>query len=62
MMPAPGAKVDAMSSWIDGFGFMTMERTGGDSWHVVVHDRDGKEKNTCEIQGRRSRCAVAQVK
>jgi len=61
MPPAPGVRLEAMSSWIDGFGFMTMERTGADRWHVVVHDRDGKEKNTCEIEGRRSRCAVAQV-
>lgn len=61
MMPAPGARTDAMSSWVDGFGFMTMERTGADAWHVVVHDRDGKEKTTCEVKGSKSRCAVAQV-
>jgi hypothetical protein len=60
-MPAPGALVESMSSWIDGFGFMTMERTGVDTWHVIVHDRDGKTRNTCEIEGRRSRCAVVQV-
>ncbi|WP_075791389.1 metallophosphoesterase family protein [Massilia putida] len=59
--PAPGATLDAMSSWIDGFGFMTMERTGPDTWHVVVHDRDGKTRNTCTVQGRRSTCAVPQV-
>ena len=59
--PAPGADVETMSSWIDGFGFMTMERTGADRWQVIVHDRDGKTRNTCEIEGRRSRCAVAQV-
>lgn len=59
--PAPGAEVDTMSSWIDGFGFMTMERTGADTWQVIVHDRDGRTRNTCEIEGRRSRCAVAQV-
>jgi hypothetical protein len=59
---APGAVVEAMSSWIDGFGFMTMERRGADRWEVVVHDRDGRERNTCTVEGRRSRCAVAQVR
>jgi hypothetical protein len=50
-----------MSSWIDGFGFMTMERTGPDTWQVVVHDRDGKPRNTCTVRGRHSACAVPQV-
>jgi hypothetical protein len=59
--PAPGAVLEAMSSWIDGFGFMTMERTGPDTWTVVVHDRDGRERNTCTVAGRHSRCAVPQV-
>lgn len=59
--PAPGAVLEAMSSWIDGFGFMTMERTGPDAWRVIVHDRDGKERNTCTVEGRHSRCAVPQV-
>jgi hypothetical protein len=59
--PAPGAVVEAMSSWIDGFGFMTMERRGTDRWDVVVHDRDGKERNTCTVEGHRSRCALPQV-
>jgi hypothetical protein len=59
--PAPGAVLEALSSWIDGFGFMTMERTGPDAWRVVVHDRDGRARNTCDVQGRHSRCAVPQV-
>lgn len=59
--PAPGAILEAMSSWIDGFGFMTMKRTGPDTWTVIVHDRDGKERNTCTVEGRHSRCAVPQV-
>jgi hypothetical protein len=59
--PAPGATVEAMSSWIDGFGFMTMERTGLATWHVVVHDRDGRARTTCTVTGRHSRCAVPQV-
>jgi hypothetical protein len=60
--PAPGAVVEAMSSWIDGFGFMTMERRGADRWDVVVHDRDGRERNSCTVEGRRSRCALPQVR
>jgi hypothetical protein len=59
--PAPGAVVEAMSSWIDGFGFMTMERRGPDRWDVVIHDRDGRERNSCTVEGRHSRCAMPQV-
>jgi hypothetical protein len=59
--PAPGAVVEAMSSWIDGVGFMTMERRGADRWEVVIHDRDGRERNTCVVEGRHSRCALPQV-
>jgi hypothetical protein len=59
--PAPGAVVEAMSSWIDGFGFMTMERRGADRWEVVIHDRDGLERNRCTVEGRHSRCAMSQV-
>ncbi|MGJ9416513.1 metallophosphoesterase [Massilia sp. CMS3.1] len=59
--PAPGAIVENMSSWIDGFGFMTMERTGPDAWLVKVWDLDGRERNSCRVEGRKSRCAVAQV-
>ena len=60
--PAPGAIVATMSSWIDGFGFMTMERTGLDSWLVKVMDRDGRQRNRCTVKGKDSRCDVAQVK
>jgi hypothetical protein len=60
--PAPGAVVEAMSSWIDGFGFMTMERTGTEKWLVKVHDRDGRERNSCVVEGKKSRCAMPQVK
>jgi hypothetical protein len=59
--PAPGAVVDAFSSWVDGFGFMTMERRASDGWHVEIHDVTGKVMNTCEIKGRASRCAKDQV-
>jgi hypothetical protein len=60
-VPAPGTVIEAMSSWIDGFGFMTMERRGADRWDVVIHDRDGRERNTCVVEGRHSRCALPQV-
>ena len=60
--PAPGAAVDSFSSWVDGFGFMTMERLGPDQWKVLVHDLQGQIRNTCRIDGRRSSCAVAQVR
>ena len=57
--PAPGARVASMRSWIDGFGFMTMERTGPDRWSVLVHDRDGRPHDRCEVVGRRSTCTAA---
>ena len=64
--PAPGAIVEHMSSWIDGFGFMTMERSGPggkqDEWLVKVWDRDGRERNSCVVKGSKSQCSVAQVR
>ncbi len=60
-VPAPGAVVEQLSTWIDGFGFMTMERTGEQSWRVKVWDRNGNERNNCLVQGRRSRCALTRV-
>ncbi|WP_353404354.1 metallophosphoesterase [Duganella hordei] len=60
--PAPGAVVDSFSSWVDGFGFMTMERRGAEQWEVLVHDLQGKVRNRCRIDGRRSSCDAAQVK
>jgi hypothetical protein len=58
---APGAKVAAFSSWVDGFGFMTMERTGRESWDVLVHDINGKVVNHCTTKGRTSSCDTPQV-
>ncbi|WP_410209908.1 metallophosphoesterase family protein [Aquirhabdus sp.] len=62
--PAVGAVVDHFSSWVSGFGFMTMERTSTDNnqWLVKVWDRHGKQVNTCHIDGKNSVCDVAQVK
>jgi hypothetical protein len=59
--PAPGAVVQSLSSWIEGFGFMTLERAGPDRWHVEVHDVAGAVVNTCEIIGSKAACAKAQV-
>jgi hypothetical protein len=59
--PAPGAVVQAMSSWVDGFGFMTMERIGDDRWTVQVHDVEGAVVNRCTVDGSKAVCAVAQV-
>ena len=54
--PSPGAVVESFSSWVKGFGYMTMERRGDRSWRVVVRDRDGHPVNRCMIVGRRSHC------
>jgi len=59
--PAPGAIAQSLSSWIEGFGFMTLERTGAERWHVEVHDVAGAVVNTCEITGSKAACAKAQV-
>lgn len=60
--PAPGAVVEHMSSWIGGFGFMTMERAGLDAWTVRIWDRDGRERNACKVEGRKSSCEIAQIR
>lgn len=54
--PAPSAEVDAFSSWVGGFGFMTLQRRAADRWTVKVWDPDGRLVKRCEIAGRRSRC------
>ena len=59
--PAPGVIVKAMSSWVDGFGFMTLERQGPDRWLAQIHDGDGAVVNTCAIIGSSLSCAIAQV-
>jgi hypothetical protein len=59
--PAPGAIVEALSSWTGGFGFMTLERRGPQAWEARVWDRAGRLRNTCAIDGQHSRCALAQV-
>jgi hypothetical protein len=59
--PAPGAIVDHFSSWVDGFGYMTMERRGPDRWDVGIWDTAGQQVNHCRIEGRLSYCDKAQV-
>lgn len=61
-MPAPGAVVQSISSWVDGFGYMTMERAGAEQWGVKVWDTNGKVRNTCTVNGRKSVCAVPHVR
>ena len=60
-MPAPGAVVSAISSWVDGFGYMTMERAGAEQWDVKVWDTSGVVRNTCKVTGSKSVCAKLQV-
>ncbi|HUW76502.1 MAG TPA: metallophosphoesterase, partial [Gallionella sp.] len=59
--PAPGAVIEHHSSWVNGFGYMTMERKGPQQWDVKVWDDTGRQVNTCTINGRHSVCALAQV-
>ena len=58
---APGAVVEAFSSWVDGFGFMTLTRTGATTWDVEVHDWNGSVVNRCQVTGRHSKCETPQV-
>lgn len=60
-MPAPGAIVEHISSWVDGFGYMTMERAGPEQWEVKVWDTAGVVRYTCQVTGRKSVCAKQQV-
>jgi hypothetical protein len=59
--PAAGAKVEAFSSWVAGFGYMTLERRAVDRWDVKVWDVEGRVVNRCSITGRHSKCEKDQV-
>jgi predicted phosphodiesterase len=59
--PAIGAQVAHFSSWVDGFGYMTLERTGAKDWDVGIWNMDGKRVNTCHIHGKTSSCRISQV-
>ena len=59
---APGAVVDNYSSFIIGFGFMSMTRIGDtDGWDIEVHGRDGKVLNHCKVLGSKSVCDMGRV-
>jgi len=60
-MPAPGAIVEHFSSWVNGFGYMTMERNGA-GWDVKIWNVAGQQVNSCKIEGKKSVCTIAQVK
>jgi hypothetical protein len=60
--PAPQAVVEHFSSWVQGFGFMTLERKGRSQWAVKVWDVNGKQVNSCSVNGRHSICELGQVK
>lgn len=59
--PAPGTVVGPFSSWVDGFGYMTMDRLGSGRWKVRVWNLAGKVVNTCMLTGRKSHCRYDQV-
>jgi hypothetical protein len=59
--PAVGAVVEHFSSWVQGFGFMTLERKGRSQWDVKVWDVNGKQVNACSVKGRHSVCEFGQV-
>jgi hypothetical protein len=59
--PAAGAIVKSFSSWVNGFGYMTLERRGSRRWTAEVWNVSGQIVNRCTIDGRRSRCDVGQV-
>jgi hypothetical protein len=58
---APGAVADAYSSFIVGFGFMTMTRNGPTGWDVEVHGVDGRVLNICKVQGSKTVCDLGRV-
>jgi hypothetical protein len=62
LSPAPGAIVEHFSSWVGGFGFMTLERSGPEQWQVTLWNAHGEIKNSCTVDGSKSQCALAQVK
>jgi hypothetical protein len=54
--PVSGAVPNAFASWVDGFGYMTLERRGARTWRATVWSVDGRSINQCTINGRRSHC------
>jgi hypothetical protein len=60
--PAPGAVVASASSWVDGFGYMTLERRGDKSWDVRIWNTQGKQVNFCQIVDKKSHCDISKIK
>ncbi len=54
--PAPGVTVASFASWVDGFGYMVLDRTGAASWRATVHAVDGRVVDRCTITGAHSHC------
>ncbi len=58
---APGESPDGFSSWVGGFGYMTLERRGQKSWSAKVWNISGRVVDRCFIHQRRSRCHQRRV-
>ncbi len=56
--PTPGVTPDAFATWVDGFGYMTLERRGARTWRATVWSVDGRTIKRCTINGRRSLCGL----
>ncbi|TPG48091.1 metallophosphoesterase [Sphingomonas glacialis] len=54
--PLPGVTIRQFDAWTDGFGYMTMERTGARSWKVTVRHADGSLLRRCRIRGNHTYC------
>ena len=59
--PAPGVTLTSFASWVDGFGYMVLDRAGATRWRATVHAADGRVVNRCTITGEHSRCDRARV-
>ncbi len=59
--PAPGVTVASFASWVDGFGYMVLDRTGATAWRATVHAVDGRVVNRCTIRGTTSHCDRARI-
>lgn len=59
--PLPAAAIANFSSWTNGFGFMTMQRSGTRRWKIEVRNLRGKVVNRCQVDGQRSECDLPQV-
>lgn len=57
----PGAIADRFSSWVDGFGYMTMQWVRDGVWDVKVWSVEGRRMNRCRATGRTSVCNRARV-